>query len=82
MRSLANVTAAFEGVVTLDGLDGREVVTVGLTGLDHIEVTHKGREGVTTFSLPFDDAEHVAALLNDFALIARTKHGIAGIEVE
>lgn len=75
-----NVTAAFEGVITLDGLDGRDVLRVGLVDFDRIELVFLTDEGRSMYPIAWDDAEHLAALLLDFAQIARAKHGLIGIE--
>lgn len=75
-----NVTAAFEGVITLDGLVGRDVLRVGLVDFDRIELVFLTDEGRSMYPIAWDDAEHLAALLLDFAQIARAKHGLIGIE--
>lgn len=84
MKGLAklrgNVVAAFEGVITLDGLEGRDVLRVGLVGLDRIELVFLIGEERQTHRIAWDDAEHLAALLLDFAQIARAKHGLIGLE--
>lgn len=76
------MTHAFSGTVPLDGLEGGETLTVGLTDTLRIEMSFLTDEGRHTYPIAFDDAEHLAALLRDLALIVRTKVGLGMTEVE
>lgn len=65
----------FTGAVRLGRQVDRRAIAVTVTESGAIVVTTPGAEPT---ALTFDEAEHLAALLNDSALIVRVSHG-AGI---
>lgn len=74
----SNVTHAFSGSIRLDNT---HVVQASLTASDGIELEFRSRGVAQKYLLAFDDAEHLAALMRDLALIVRTKAGIGMTEV-